>query len=69
MSIVRMSVCLTSPFATAIRWRVYGLKSAPAKVGLGNAKLFGALPDLGLSGQDWNTALSIFFVTYAFGGV
>ncbi|RDW68624.1 hypothetical protein BP5796_09281 [Coleophoma crateriformis] len=34
-----------------------------------NAKLFGALADLGMSGQDWNTALSVFFVTYALGGV
>lgn len=35
----------------------------------GNAKLFGALEDMGLSGQDWNTALSVFFVTYALGAV
>lgn len=26
-------------------------------------------PDLGLSSQQWNTCLSIFFVTYALGGV
>ncbi|OKL58480.1 hypothetical protein UA08_06355 [Talaromyces atroroseus] len=35
----------------------------------GNAKLFGALQDLHMSSQQWNTALSVFFVTYAFGGV
>lgn len=35
----------------------------------GNAKLFGVESDLGLSGQQWNTCLSIFFVTYALGGV
>lgn len=35
---------------------------------VGNAKLFGALNDLGMTGQDWNTALSVFFVTYALGG-
>ncbi|KAL4884123.1 major facilitator superfamily domain-containing protein [Aspergillus karnatakaensis] len=35
----------------------------------GNAKLFGALEDLHMSGQQWNTALSVFFVTYAAGGV
>ncbi|KAF2021033.1 MFS general substrate transporter [Aaosphaeria arxii CBS 175.79] len=39
------------------------------RTNVGNAKLFGALPDLGLSGQQWNTCLSIFFVTYALGGV
>lgn len=36
---------------------------------LANARLFGAIPDLGLTGQQWNTCLSIFFVTYAIGGV
>ncbi|KAH6876325.1 major facilitator superfamily domain-containing protein [Thelonectria olida] len=36
---------------------------------VGNAKLFGAIPDMGLTGQDWNTALSVFFVTYAAAGV
>lgn len=36
---------------------------------LGNAKLFGALEDLGMSGQNWNTALSVFFITYALGAV
>ncbi|KAJ9143111.1 MFS general substrate transporter [Pleurostoma richardsiae] len=35
----------------------------------GNAKLFGALNDMHLSGQDWNTALCVFFATYALGGV
>ncbi|KAI0188257.1 major facilitator superfamily domain-containing protein [Astrocystis sublimbata] len=35
----------------------------------GNVKLFGALEDMHLSGQDWNTALSVFFATYALGGV
>ncbi|TPX15279.1 uncharacterized protein E0L32_004556 [Thyridium curvatum] len=45
------------------------LMSYVDRTNVGNAKLFGALPDLRLSGQDWNTALSIFFVTYAFGGV
>ncbi|KAJ6441133.1 kinesin [Purpureocillium lavendulum] len=35
----------------------------------GNAKLFGAIPDMGMTGQDWNTALSVFFITYAAGGV
>ncbi|KAF6822733.1 high-affinity nicotinic acid transporter [Colletotrichum plurivorum] len=35
----------------------------------GNARLFGAEADMKLSGQDWNTGLSIFFVTYAAGGV
>lgn len=36
---------------------------------VGNAKLFGALQDLKMSSQQWNTALSVFFVTYAAGGV
>jgi MFS family permease len=35
----------------------------------GNAKLFGALEDMEMSGQDWNTALSVFFITYALGAV
>ncbi|KAF1845055.1 MFS general substrate transporter [Cucurbitaria berberidis CBS 394.84] len=39
------------------------------RTNVGNAKLFGALQDMGLSGQDWNTALSVFFVTYALGAV
>lgn len=30
-----------------------------------NAKLFGALEDLHMTGQQWNTALSVFFVSYA----
>jgi hypothetical protein len=36
---------------------------------IGNAKLFGALSDLHMSSQQWNTALSVYFVTYAAGGV
>ncbi|KAF6817753.1 MFS nicotinic acid transporter [Colletotrichum sojae] len=36
---------------------------------VGNARLFGAEADMKLSGQDWNTGLSVFFVTYAAGGV
>ncbi|KIV79946.1 hypothetical protein PV11_07485 [Exophiala sideris] len=36
---------------------------------VGNAKLFSALTDLKMSGQDWNTALAVFFITYAAGGV
>lgn len=39
------------------------------RTNVGNAKLFGAAADLGMSGQQWNTALSVFFVTYALGGV
>ncbi|KAJ4371410.1 hypothetical protein N0V83_004627 [Neocucurbitaria cava] len=39
------------------------------RTNVGNAKLFGALADMGLSGQDWNTALSVFFITYALGAV
>lgn len=35
----------------------------------GNAKLFGALEDLGISGQQWNTALAVFFITYSAGGI
>ncbi|KAI8273479.1 hypothetical protein K4K60_010849 [Colletotrichum sp. SAR11_57] len=35
----------------------------------GNAKLFGALEDLGLNGQQWNVSLAVFFITYAAGGV
>ncbi|KAJ9133702.1 MFS general substrate transporter [Pleurostoma richardsiae] len=35
----------------------------------GNVKLFGALDDLKLSGQDWNTAMCVFFATYSLGGV
>ncbi|SPO07233.1 uncharacterized protein DNG_09927 [Cephalotrichum gorgonifer] len=34
----------------------------------GNVKLFGALDDMKLSGQDWNTAMAVFFATYAIGG-
>ncbi|OJI99433.1 hypothetical protein ASPVEDRAFT_60462 [Aspergillus versicolor CBS 583.65] len=39
------------------------------RTNVGNARLFGVEPDLGLSSQQWNTCLSIFFVTYALGGV
>ncbi|KAJ5579711.1 uncharacterized protein N7459_005696 [Penicillium hispanicum] len=39
------------------------------RTNVSNAKLFGILQDLNLSSQQWNTCLSIFFVTYAFGGV
>ncbi|PLB54080.1 MFS general substrate transporter [Aspergillus steynii IBT 23096] len=35
---------------------------------VGNAKLFGAEEDMKLSSQQWNTGLSVFFVTYALGG-
>lgn len=35
---------------------------------VGNAKLFGAEEDMSLSSQQWNTGLSVFFVTYALGG-
>lgn len=35
---------------------------------VGNVKLFGALEDMNLTGQDWNTALCVFFATYALGG-
>ncbi|KAK5126480.1 hypothetical protein LTR85_010716 [Meristemomyces frigidus] len=35
----------------------------------GNAKLFGALTDMHMSGQDWNTAICVFFATYALGCV
>lgn len=33
-----------------------------------NAKLFGALSDLHMTGQQWNTALSVFFISYAVAG-
>ncbi|KAF9873486.1 putative pantothenate transporter [Colletotrichum karsti] len=46
--------------------RSFSLTSLPTP---GNAKLFGALPDMRMSGQDWNTGLAVFFVTYAAGGV
>ncbi|CEL08694.1 hypothetical protein ASPCAL11839 [Aspergillus calidoustus] len=39
------------------------------RTNVGNARLFGVESDLNLSGQQWNTCLSIFFVTYALGGV
>ncbi|KAL4883545.1 major facilitator superfamily domain-containing protein [Aspergillus karnatakaensis] len=39
------------------------------RTNVGNARLFGVESDLGLSSQQWNTCLSIFFVTYALGGV
>lgn len=39
------------------------------RTNVGNAKLFNALHDLGMTSQQWNTALSVFFVTYALGGV
>ncbi|KAH6662534.1 major facilitator superfamily domain-containing protein [Halenospora varia] len=48
---------------------LYLLSYVDRSNGIGNAKLFGALADLGMSGQQWNTALSVFFATYAFGGV
>ncbi|VUC32833.1 unnamed protein product [Clonostachys rosea] len=35
----------------------------------GNAKLFGVLEDLGVTGQQWNISLAVFFITYAAGGV
>ncbi|KAF4950176.1 hypothetical protein FSARC_13282 [Fusarium sarcochroum] len=43
------------------------LMSYVDRTNVGNAKLFGAIPDMGMTGQDWNTALSVFFVTYAAG--
>lgn len=33
-----------------------------------NAKLFGALADLHMTGQQWNTALSVFFISHAIAG-
>jgi MFS family permease len=39
------------------------------RTNVGNAKLFGALTDMNLTGQQWNTALAVFFVTYSFGAV
>ncbi|KAL4870370.1 hypothetical protein BDV12DRAFT_195518 [Aspergillus spectabilis] len=36
---------------------------------IGNARLFGELEDLHVSGQQWNAALSVFSRTYAVGGV
>ncbi|CAK7236336.1 hypothetical protein SEUCBS140593_009586 [Sporothrix eucalyptigena] len=33
---------------------------------IGNAKLFGAEADMHLSSQQWNTGLSVFFVTFSF---
>ncbi|KAL4931793.1 major facilitator superfamily domain-containing protein [Aspergillus undulatus] len=45
------------------------LMSYIGRTNAGNARLFGVGPDLRLSGQRWNTCLSIFFVTYALGGV
>ncbi|KAF9023701.1 MFS general substrate transporter [Hymenopellis radicata] len=39
------------------------------RTNVGNAKLFGALDDLGMSSQDWNTGLCVFFVTYSLGAV
>ncbi|KAL4939076.1 hypothetical protein BDV06DRAFT_214572 [Aspergillus oleicola] len=35
----------------------------------GNVKLFGALEDLHMDGTQWNISLSIFFITYAAGGM
>ncbi|WWC64311.1 uncharacterized protein I303_106921 [Kwoniella dejecticola CBS 10117] len=35
---------------------------------VGNARLFGAEKDMGLTATHWNVALSIFFVTYALAG-
>ncbi|KAL4963961.1 major facilitator superfamily domain-containing protein [Aspergillus stella-maris] len=35
----------------------------------GNVKLFGALEDLRMDGTQWNISLSIFFITYAAGGM
>nr|XP_018264224.1 uncharacterized protein I303_04106 [Kwoniella dejecticola CBS 10117]OBR86382.1 hypothetical protein I303_04106 [Kwoniella dejecticola CBS 10117] len=34
---------------------------------VGNARLFGAQKDLGMSGTDWNIGLSLLFVTFAVG--
>lgn len=34
---------------------------------IGNVKLFGALDDMHLTGQDWNTAMCVFFATYGLG--
>ncbi|PSN69155.1 MFS general substrate transporter [Corynespora cassiicola Philippines] len=39
------------------------------RTNVGNAKLFGAQEDMNISGQQWNTALAIFFVTYSLGAV
>nr|XP_019012051.1 uncharacterized protein I206_02889 [Kwoniella pini CBS 10737]OCF50832.1 hypothetical protein I206_02889 [Kwoniella pini CBS 10737] len=36
---------------------------------VGNARLFGAQADTGLSNTDWNTGLSLLFITFAFGGL
>nr|XP_018264739.1 uncharacterized protein I303_02918 [Kwoniella dejecticola CBS 10117]OBR86897.1 hypothetical protein I303_02918 [Kwoniella dejecticola CBS 10117] len=36
---------------------------------VGNARLFGAQADTGLSNTDWNTGLSLLFITFGFGGL
>ncbi|ORY30195.1 major facilitator superfamily domain-containing protein [Naematelia encephala] len=38
------------------------------RTNVGNAKLFGAQVDMKMTAQDWNTGLTVFFVTYAIGG-
>ncbi|WVQ83730.1 hypothetical protein IAT38_005874 [Cryptococcus sp. DSM 104549] len=38
------------------------------RTNVGNAKLFGAVADMKMTAQDWNTGLSLFFITYALGG-
>ncbi|WVQ83331.1 hypothetical protein IAT38_005470 [Cryptococcus sp. DSM 104549] len=35
---------------------------------VGNAKLFSAAKDMNMTSQDWNTGLTVFFITYAAGG-
>lgn len=38
------------------------------RTNVGNAKLFGVLKDLGISGTQWNVALSVFYASYSFTG-
>lgn len=40
------------------------MRSLVLRLALGNAKIEGLLEDLNLSGQEYNVALSLFFIPY-----
>lgn len=65
----RSNVGMFYLFLPSILERTLNKNDEAQRLITGNAKLFGALEDLGMTSQQWNTALSVFFITYALGGV
>lgn len=58
-----MATCLASSFAAERH-----PTDATDRTNVGNARLFGAEADMGLSSTDWNQGLTVFFITYALAG-